>query len=474
MKVLKFGAAAFAEVDQVQYTVRIIREMHRETPGLVVVCTALPGITDALLRAARASAHGGEAETDFARRELWHRHRQIAERYVTDAWEREMLYQKLAEQLKILDRMTRAMTTLGEHSARGIDAIASLGERFAAHLVAVVLRQSGVAAQMLDAADLVVTDDRFGAARAHVDDSMLRIRERLLPMLQAGIVPVITGYTGATRQGAQTTLGRGGGDYSAALIGAAIDADEVYLWTDVDGVLTADPKIIPTATSLPVLSYAEAAEIATLSGSEILHLRTLMPLVIKKIPLRIVNVLSPSLPGTYVTADSHTDTNWGAIISTRNLSMVTATASALPAVHDVWTPEHAADVTRMLANEGIEVLIAHQSELDRTLMVLVRQPDSGYAEEIFQAEFSEGFQLTHIHSVALISVISPALGGTLAPTAVHALGRAQVHLLMTSRSVHGAYVSFVLPDDEVDVAVRTLHDDLGFGVNPGAAFTPVA
>jgi aspartate kinase len=462
MRVLKFGAAAFADVEQIQQTVAIIRDMHREVHALAVVCSALPGITDALLRAARASTHGGEIETDYARRELWNRHRQIAERYVSDAWEREMLYQKLSELLKQLDRTSRAMNTLGEHSPRGSDAIASLGERFAAHVLAVILRQNGVAAQMIDATELIITDERFGSARPFVDDSVVRICDRILPMLTAGIVPVITGYTGATRSGAITTLGRGGGDYTASLVAAAVNATEVFLWTDVNGVLTADPKIISTATSLPVLSYREAAELATLSGSEILHLRALMPLATKQIPLRIVNVRAPELPGTLITAHTSQLGSWGSIISTRNLAMVSATASSLPAVYDTWTPELAADVTRALAQAGIEILMAHQSELDRTLIVLVRQPDLIYADEVFQTAFVDGYQLTNVPSVALISVISPVLGGTLVPRSVHALGRAQVHLLMTSRAMHGAYMSFVLPDDEVETAVRVLHTELQF------------
>lgn len=462
MQVMKFGAIAFSDVERTRETVRILRTVHRDKKSIVVVCSALPGITDALLRAARAAVHGGEQYTDVARRELWNRHRSIAEKLVTDDWERETLFQRLSELLKHLDRMTRAMATLGEYSARGIDAIASLGERFAAHLVAVVLRQHGVAAQMVDATELIVTDDRYGSARPIYDESTLRIQERLIPMLQAGIIPVVTGYTGATRAGVVTTLGRGGGDYTAALIGAAIHADEVCLWTDVDGILTADPKIVPSAIPLPELSYAEAAEMATLSGSEILHLRTLMPLAANAIPLRIANVLSPTLPGTLVLANPRPLHQSGAIISTRGLSLVVATASALPSVHDAWIPEHAAEVITKLSHSGIETLLVHQSELDRTLMVLVRQPDTSYTEEIFEHEFADGYQRTIMNSVALISVISAPHGGSLTPRAIYALGLAQIHIIATSRAVFGNYVSFVLPDDEVEHAVRVLHDGLGF------------
>jgi len=462
MRIMKFGAIAFDDVLRVRDTIRIIKEQHAVDPSIVVVCSALPGITDALLRAARVAAHGGEHEADIARRELWNRHRQIAEKLVTDDWEREMLFQRLSEQLKHLDRMTRAMATLGEYSARGIDAIASLGERFAALIVAVILRQSGVAAQMIDATELIVTDAHFGVARPYLDESFARINERLLPMLQAGIIPVVTGYTGATRTGIVTTLGRGGGDYTAALIGAAVNADEVCLWTDVDGILTADPKIVPHAVPLPELSYLEAAEMATLSGSEILHLRTLMPLASRGIPLRIANVHAPTLPGTLVTAAPTPSHATGAIISTRGLALIAASTSALPTLEDIWTADLAASVPAQLSHAGIETLLAHQSELDRTLMVLVRQPDATYTKEIFEIAFTNGYAVTVHSPVALVSVISAAHGPALTPRAMYALGMAHINQIASSRSLHGSYVSFVLPDAQVEAAVRMLHHELGF------------
>src|SRR5262249_20368541 len=156
-------------------------------------------------------------------------------------------------------RFTRSIATLGEHSPRSIDTVAALGERFATHLVATALRQAGVSARTVDATELIVTDNHYGAAWPYPEESSERIRTRLRSLMQARTVPVISGYIGATREGIVTTLGRGGGDYSATLIGAALGAEEVIIWTDVDGILTADPKIVPEARTLPELSYAEAA-----------------------------------------------------------------------------------------------------------------------------------------------------------------------------------------------------------------------
>ncbi|MFN5928328.1 MAG: aspartate kinase, partial [Roseiflexaceae bacterium] len=244
--------------------------------------------------------------------------------------------------------------------------------------------------------------------------------------------------------------------------GAALDVEEVCLWTDVNGILTADPKIVSDAMTLPKLTYAEAAEMATLSGSEILHIRTLMPLASRRIPLRIANIYEPMLVGTVVSDEPLGNHASAAIISTRGLSLVAASASPLPTVHDAWTQEYASAVTTRLARSGIETLLVHQSDLDRTLMVLVRQPDATYTAEIFAEAFTEGYQITHITPVALVSVISAAHGGALVPMVGLALGTAQIHPLVVARTVFGHYMSFVLPDDEVVSAVQTLHRDLQF------------
>src|SRR5262245_59178610 len=165
MIVMKFGAAAIGDAARLRDLVRVVKDGRDEGYGLVIVCTALSGITDALIEAARAASERDDGPVDFARRELWSRHRVLAEKLIADEWEREELYREWGELLKTFDRFTRSFSTLGELSPRGIDAVAVLGERFMAHLVAVVLRRSGIASQMVDGADLIMTDDHFGNAR---------------------------------------------------------------------------------------------------------------------------------------------------------------------------------------------------------------------------------------------------------------------------------------------------------------------
>ena len=466
MEVMKFGGVSVSEAARLRELARIVKAAHEQNRAQVVICTALEGITDALISAARGAATGNETAIETARRELWGRHRALAEKLANDEWEREALYREWAELLKTFDRFTRSIATLGEHSPRSIDAVASLGERFAAQLVATALRQGGVAARTIDAAELIVTDDHFGAAWPFPDESAERVRQRLRPLVQSGIVPVITGYIGATRDGIVTTLGRGGGDYSATLIGAALGAEEVCIWTDVDGILTADPKIVREARTLAELSYVEAAEIATF-GAEVLHPRTLAPVAEQGIPLRIRNVLRPDRPGTRVVAHPQpTGHAARAIISARGLSLLSVAATA-SANRSGWTPELAARALARLSEAGVEILTFAQSFSERSLTLTVRGADADFARDCLAATFARERaadilrEITLTTPVALVAVISAPGGDGLAPRTLATLGQAGAHVLALAQGTSSYHISFILPESQVNSVVKALHRDLG-------------
>lgn len=464
MRVMKFGVVSVSDAARLREMAQIVRAAHNDGEALVVVCAAISGVTDKLINAARSAALGREAVVEDARRELWGRHRALAEKLVSDEWEREALYREWAELLKVFDRYTRSIATLGEHSPRSIDTVAALGERFVTHLVATALRHAGVSARTVDAAELIVTDSHYGAAWPFAEESSERIRARLRALLQARIVPVITGYIGATREGKVTTLGRGGGDYSATLIGAALDADEVCIWTDVDGILTADPKIVPEARTLAELSYAEAGDIATF-GPEILHPRTLTPLAEKNIPLSIRNVLRPSHPGTRVLAEARPSNHAvHTIISARGLSLLGVAAPAAGAAG--WSPELAARALARLAASGVEILNFAQSFSERSLTVTVRAVDAAFARDGLVAAFSGEQGVERVRDISfstpigLVALISATSNSQLAPQTLATLGRVGAHVLALARGTTSAHLSFVLPDSEVDAVVQALHHDL--------------
>ncbi len=469
MVVMKFGAAAVSDASRINDLVRIVRHGIDEGQALIVVCTAMPEVTNLLIGAARAAARGHLANAEQARRELWQRHRALAERLVTDDWERETLYQSWADLLKSFDRIVRALATLGEHSPRSSDAVAAIGERFIGLLLAVALRRAGVAAQLIDGAELIVTDDHFGNARPLPDETAARARARLLPLIQSRIVPVVTGYIGATRQNITTTLGRGGGDYSATLIAAAINADEVVIWTDVAGILTADPKIVPEARTLPELSYIEAAEIATL-GAEVLHPRTLTPLAHRNIPLHIRSLTQPHAPGTRVVAEPRTSPDTArTIISAPSISLIEITMNPLAAAEIGWAPELATRVLAELTGCGIEVLTFAQSFSERSLLLAVRMADVEYAYERIEAcllpeRESQALRTLSLRSpVALVAALSAPGSVDLAPRALAALARAHATVLAMVHGNASHHLSFIVPEEEMQSVVRALHRELMAG-----------
>ncbi len=464
MRVMKFGAATVSEVARLREVTRLVKQSADEGQKPVIVCAALPGVTNALIGAARAAARGNEDEASAARRTLWHRHRTLAEHLIDDPWERETLYHEWAELLRQYDRITRAVATLGEHSPRSIDAVAAIGERFVIHLIATALRRQGVAARTIDAGELLITDDHFGHAHVLLEESFQRIRERLPPTLKSGIVPVITGYIGATRSGAPTTLGRGGGDYSATLLGAALGADVVEIWGDVDGLLTADPKIVPEARALDRLTYHEAAEIAALGG-EVLHPQTLTPLAGRGIPLLLRNLLAPSAPGTRVTdAVDGAARPARAIVSARELSLLRLSARPL-APDQSWSSDLVARALMLLRTDGVEILSASQSFSERSLAIAVRAADDAFARNLLAEAFAAEIASNALHPpsvttpVAFVAVVG-AGGADLIPTTLMSLGRSGAHTLYLAQGSASASVVCILPEAQVELVVRQLHADL--------------
>jgi aspartate kinase len=466
MVVMKLSGALVSQVAQPCDLVRIVKTARERDGSMVIVCTALGGITEALISAAHCAATSGSEKAEEVGRALWGCHRILAEKLTRDEREREALYREWAGFLKTFDRIIRAIAAVGEETARSIDAIAALGQRSAAHLVAVILRQGNVAAQVVDATELIVTDDHFGAARPFMAESANRVRTRLHPLIQAEIVPVITGYIGATREGIVTMLGRGGGDYSAALIGAALGADEICIWTNVDGILTADPKIVPEARTLAELSYSEAAEIATLSA-EVLHPGMLAPVAEQCIPLHIRNALRCDRPGTRIIAHPQPTTNAArVIVSVHGLSLLSLAMSTTPN-RGSWTPDLTVRALACLMDAGIEILQFAQNFCARGVTLAVRNTDAtlalGCLNTAFERERAGGIldKLALTTPVSLVAVISGACGNGLASRTLTGLGYAGAHVLALAQGVSSSHISFILLESEVDTAVRILHRELG-------------
>lgn len=463
MRVMKFGGTSVGDARCFADVTQIVQRAKTEDGEIVVVVSAMSGVTDRLIEAARAAADGDEETRRRIEVELMARHVGVIQTLIADE-EQLAVCRFVEDRLRELEKFCRSFAVLGEVTARGLDAVTSIGERLAAHILAVLLSGRGSEAQAVDATRIVITDDRFGAARPLGGETRSRTREELLPLLERDVIPVVTGYLGATVEGVTTTLGRGGSDYTAAIIGACLDADEVWIWSDVDGILTADPNIVPQARTLATLSYAEAAQLAYF-GAEVLHPKTVKPVLERAIPLRILNTFNPSSPGTLIVKETPRPADGAqAIISTKDLSLIAVAGGG-----ETWTPEVAARALSRLTRAGVDILMFSQSFSERNLNLVVRQAEADHTLKVLGREFHEELEQGAIarlevqRPVATISVVgAPGGDGTgIVPRTFAALGKCGTRVISIAQSSSEYNVSFVVHESEVDDTVRFIHRELG-------------
>ena len=468
MIVHKFGGTSVGDATRFSNVADIVLAQHSAQAedlqrGSVVVVSAMSGVTNQLIAGARAAAEGRDTAYREVKADLLSRHLAVIDSLLTRSPERLKVGGLVEDRLHELDRFYRSIAMLGEVTARGFDAVASVGEQLSSHILAALLRERGARAQAVSATELIVTDENFGAATPLMDRTRQRLQERVQPLIERGLIPVITGYVGATEKGVTTTLGRSGSDYSAAIIGAGLEADEVWIWSDVNGILTADPNIVPQARTLTELSYAEAADLAYY-GADVLHPRTIRPVIQKGIPLRIVNSLQPRHPGTLIVERPSADRALlPAIISTTGLSLI-----GVGSQDDTWTLTMAARALHELSEAGVDVLMFSQSFSEHSLNLVVREQDQAHCLKTLSREFENGkpnspFHLGFEEQVATISVVGvPDWNGNgIVSRAFAALGKQGTRVIAVAQAASEYSVSFCIPEKELFDTVRFLHRELG-------------
>jgi len=330
---MKFGGTSVADADAIRRLVEIVRaEARRSAAPPVVVVSAMSRVTDQLLWMAMEAAHGERQAIAGGIEELQHRHLAAIDALVSPA-RRPEVTRYIDVQFEELRAMLTALSILREASPRSLDGITSAGELLSSRVVTCALEACGLDAVWIDARRAIVTDDQYTTAAPLTAETHEAIRREIAPHLAAGRVPVIGGYVGATRDGIATTLGRGGSDYSAAIIGAGLGAGEIQIWTDVDGLLTADPRVVRAPRVVSHLSFREASELAYF-GAKVLHPSTILPAVSADIPVRILNSRKPDAPGTCITArPPQNDRPIAALACKRNVTVVEVTSTRMLMAH---------------------------------------------------------------------------------------------------------------------------------------------
>jgi aspartate kinase len=298
--VMKFGGTSVADAKRILGVVEIVRRHFHLRP--VVVVSALAGVTDLLVSAVAAAREGDRETIEPLLADIERRHRWALAGSIEDPRRRHDLSLEVDALFDDLRQLLRSVRILGEGTPRSSDTLLAFGEILSARLLTAALEDRGLPARWVDPREVMITDGSHGAAEPDLDEVARRAGSRIAPLLAAGEVPVTGGFVGATRDARTTTLGRGGSDTSASVIGAAMEALEIQIWTDVDGLMTADPKLVPEARTIPRVSFAEAAELAYY-GAKVLHPASIATAVRRAIPVRVLNSLSPGGAGTLILAE---------------------------------------------------------------------------------------------------------------------------------------------------------------------------
>ena len=458
--VMKFGGTSLGNPERVQGAGEIIAA-HAKRAEVVAVVSAMGGVTDMLIRAATEASKGDREHWRGARQELARKHREVADQLLS-ASEQATVLPRLAEQLTNLENLCSGFSLVREVTPRAMDTLSSLGEVMSATLLAAILRSSGTAAEAVDATELIVTDNSFGNASPLLDETNARTRQRLAPIRRRGAIPVVTGFRGATRDGVCTTLGRGGSDYSATLVGAALDADEVWIWTDVDGVMSADPRLVPGARIIPEISYREAIELSFF-GARVLHPKTIQPVMKKGIPVWIKNSFNPQCPGTKIVAVP-TDRTPGvkALTSVSNADLVTISGK-----DTLSFPRLATRVFNGLHLEDVSTLMVTQSSADNVLCFAIHDADLPRVK----ARLGKTFELEMLHEyvgtlevmpkIAIVVAVGENMKGTpgIAGRAFSALGRKGINIIAIAQGSSELSISFAVKSAEVKEAVKAIHEE---------------
>ncbi len=466
MIAMKFGGTSVGDVDAFEAVIDIVakaatREKEAGRPGVVVVTSAMSGVTNLLIEAAKRAADGDVKYCHEVADTLRVKHQFVASRFIEDGTARAVLGREIDERLGSFTRLCESINVLGELTQRGLDLVSGLGERLNAPVLAAVLTASRVPAEAVDATEIVVTDKVFGGAAPVMSLTKENCRNRLLPLLEEDIVPIVTGYVGATEDGIPTTLGRGGSDYSCAIVGAALEVDEIQIWTDVNGVMTADPRMVPEARSLNRLSYEEVAELSYY-GAKVIHPKTVTPALEKGIPIRVLNTFEPSHPGTEITSESDAASQGmvKAITSIPALNMVTVAGRGMMGV-----PGIAARTFGSVAKSDVNVLMISQSSSEQSICFVV--PDSTAEaviealNEEFKTELARGYidKVIGQPSISIIAVVGSGMRGTpgLAAHIFQAVANHDINVIAIAQGSSEANVSLVVKESDTPAAVTAIH-----------------
>lgn len=457
--VLKFGGTSIVSAVNIRNVANLIKSLSRDHK-IIPVFSAISGITDDLIRITNyIKDRNGEAANNLAKK-IVKTHMDISSQCIKNPKIRKNLINKMSADLKEFEELLQGMLLIGEVTPRSSDYLISFGERLSINLVAFALNDIGIKAVPLTGKDVgIVTDASFGEAKPLMDTTRLHVSHKIEDLSKKKIMPVIGGFAGADQYGNITTFGRGGSDYTATIIASSIKADEVWLMSDVDGLMTTDPKIVKNAKLIKEVSYVEAMEMA-LFGAKQIHPRALEPLVAKKIPLRIRNTFNLKNPGTIVTADPQPDTQKTVkcVSAIRHTGLIDVRGGSM-----VGAPGTAATIFSTLAKAGVNVMMISQSPSESSISIIVKKNDMDKAVNTLEMNLLGKIikKVDVTVDVSIIALIGSGMRGIagVASKVFTAVAKRGVNVIMIAQGSSELNIAFVVKDSDCNAAVQALHDE---------------
>lgn len=463
---MKFGGTSVGDASCMRRVAQIVCDASREGP-VVVVVSAMSGVTNLLVAAASCAEAGNREQVAELFGALRNQHNIALDALIQQTDNHASLSRSIEDIFREGERLCEGTALLRELTPRTLDSVSSLGERLSAPMLSGALENLGVPSESIEATELIVTDSYHGGAEPLMDRTRARSEVRLRPLLDRGVIPVITGFIGATEEGVLTTLGRGGSDYSATILGAVLHADEIIIWTDVNGVLTADPRLVPEARTIPEISYREAAELAYF-GAKVLHPKTLRAVVPAGIPVWIRNSFAPEQIGTKITPQGRINAGGvKALTAIRDVSLIAIGGPGIVGVPDVVGRTFSAT-----AEVRANVLLISQSSSQNDICFIVASTDAKRTLEALRNRFARDLadeKVEHITvdaTIAIVAVVGEKMHGTpgVAGRTFSALGRENVNIIAIAQGSSECNISFVVAETDVRAALAATHREFALGI----------
>ena len=460
--VMKFGGSSVANGEKIRHVASLITEYGSKDLGVIAVVSALEGITNQLIEAAEMAKKGNREFISKFMQEILERHVSAINEAIKSKQHAEDIELIIKSRIDELEQVLIGIVFVRELTQKSRDTVIAYGEKLSAPIVSGALQDLGISSTHLTGGEAgILTDNNFGEAALLMNVTKFQLKKNLEPLLEKKTVPVITGFIAATQNEETTTLGRGGSDYTATIVGASLEVDEVWIWTDVDGLMTSDPKIVPEAKTIPEMSFQEATEL-TIFGAKAMHPRALEPARKEGIPVRIRNIFNPQKPGTLIVQDIQIKTienGVKAVTIVKNVAVITVSGAGM-----VGAPGTAAKVFEVLGKENINILMISQSVSEANISLVIQRSQLERAVNTLEIALLGKEFIREIMSeddVCVIAVLGAGMKGMpgIASRIFSAVSKKGINVRMIAQGSSELNVSFVVKEDDGAETVKAIHKE---------------